>query len=82
DKERFKVPTLRNIELTAPYFHDGSTKTLADAVRVMAKYQTPAGQLSDQDVADIVAFLKTLTGKYQGKTLNQTDDEKTPAQAR
>ncbi|WP_323991196.1 cytochrome-c peroxidase [Nguyenibacter sp. L1] len=69
DAERFKVPNLRNIALTAPYFHDGSVKTLDQAVRDMARYQTPYHDLSDHDVADIVSFLKTLTGTYQGKTL-------------
>ena len=63
------MPTLRNIDQTAPYFHDGSVKTLEEAVRQMARYQTPDTHISDQDVADIVAFLKTLTGRYQGKSL-------------
>ncbi|MBB2202105.1 c-type cytochrome [Gluconacetobacter tumulisoli] len=72
DMERFKVPNLRNIALTAPYFHDGSVKTLDDAVRQMARYQTPAHTLSDEDVADIVAFLRTLTGRYDGRTLADT----------
>lgn len=69
DRNRFVVPTLRNIALTAPYFHDGSAKTLDEAVRKMAHYQTPDSTPSDQDVADIVAFLKTLTGKYDGHDL-------------
>lgn len=58
----FKVPSLRNVALTAPYFHDGSRKTLEDAVSAMAKYQL--GRSIDQvDVKSIVAFLKTLTGE-------------------
>ncbi|MBB2189770.1 c-type cytochrome [Gluconacetobacter azotocaptans] len=69
DRERFKVPNLRNIALTAPYFHDGSVKTLEQAVRDMARYQTPDHDVSDHDVADIVAFLRTLTGTYQGRML-------------
>lgn len=69
---RFVVPTLRNIALTAPYFHDGSAKTLEDAVRKMAHYQTTDSKPSDQDVADIVAFLKTLTGKYDGHELTNS----------
>jgi cytochrome c peroxidase len=72
DLERFKVPNLRNIALTAPYFHDGSIKTLDQAVREMARYQTPDHDLSAQDVSDIVAFLKTLTGTYQGHQLADT----------
>lgn len=69
DLHRFVVPNLRNIELTAPYFHDGSTQTLEDAVRKMAKYQTPDSAISDADVQDIVAFLKSLTGTYEGRSL-------------
>lgn len=70
DMSRFVVPTLRNIALTAPYFHDGSAKTLEQAVRDMARYQTPDHTPSEQDVTDIVAFLKTLTGRYQGHSLD------------
>lgn len=69
DRNRFKVPNLRNIALTAPYMHDGSAKTLDDAVKVMVRYQTRKGSLPEQDVKDIVAFLKSLTGTYQGKLL-------------
>lgn len=75
DNERFKVPNLRNVELTAPYFHDGSVKTLDQAVREMARYQTPDPELPDQDVQDIVAFLRTLTGTFQGKPLNRVPPE-------
>lgn len=73
DMNRFVVPNLRNIELTGPYFHDGSVKTLDEAVRKMARYQTPDQNISDQDVADIVAFLKTLTGRYDGKLLTNSN---------
>ena len=66
DRSKFKTPTLRNIALTGPYFHDGSAKTLEDAVRTMATFQLGV-QLSDEDVESIVAFLKTLTGEYQGQ---------------
>jgi cytochrome c peroxidase len=68
DRYVFKVPSLRNVELTAPYFHDGSMTTLGEAVQAMAKYQL-GRPLSKGDVADIVAFLKTLTGEYQGRKL-------------
>lgn len=61
DKHVFKVPSLRNVELTAPYFHDGSAKTLEDAVLVMGKYQL-GRTLEDSEVKGLVAFLKTLTG--------------------
>ncbi len=68
DKFVFKVPSLRNVALTAPYFHDGSAETLEQAVGVMAEYQL--GQpLSQKDIADLVAFLNTLTGEYEGKPL-------------
>src|SRR5579863_3389103 len=66
DMYMFKVPSLRNVELTPPYFHDGSAETLADAVRMMAKYQL-GRHLTDQEVESIVEFLKTLTGELNGK---------------
>ena len=62
DRFVFRVPSLRNVELTAPYFHDGSAATLEDAVRVMAKYQL-GRTLKDDEVAAVVAFLKSLTGE-------------------
>lgn len=62
DKHVFKVPTLRNVELTPPYFHDGNVKTLDEAVIKMAKLQL-GRNLSKTEVSDIVAFLKSLTGK-------------------
>jgi cytochrome c peroxidase len=58
----FKVPQLRNVAMTPPYFHDGSVATLNDAVRVMARVQL-GRQLNDEDVKQIVAFLGTLTGE-------------------
>jgi len=64
DRHAFKTPTLRNVELTSPYFHDGSRTELREAVRDMAKYQS-GKRLSDSDVDAIVAFLKTLTGTWQ-----------------
>ena len=68
DKHRFKVPGLRNVALTAPYFHDGTQATLAEAVAAMAKYEVGV-ELGEDEVAKIVAFLKSLTGEYKGKTL-------------
>lgn len=61
DKFIFKVPSLRNIEKTAPYFHDGSVGELEDAVQVMAKTQL-GKTLSQSEVENITAFLKSLTG--------------------
>jgi cytochrome c peroxidase len=63
DAHMFKVPTLRNIALTAPYFHNGSVKTLEDAVKVMAKLQLNK-DLSPAEISDIVAFLNALTGVF------------------
>ncbi len=61
DMYQFKVPSLRNVAMTAPYFHDGSVAALPDAVRIMAKVQL-GKDLSPQDVTEIVAFLDSLTG--------------------
>ncbi len=62
DKHFFKVPTLRNVELTSPYLHDGSRETLEETVKIMGKYQL-GKDLSDAQVNAIVAFLKSLTGE-------------------
>lgn len=62
DKFVFKVPSLRNIALTAPYFHDGSAKTLEAAISTMAKYQL-GRKLTKAEIDSIAAFLKTLTGE-------------------
>jgi len=61
DRFKFKVPTLRNVELTYPYFHDGASDTLTEAVDVMGRLQL-GRHYSDQENSEIVAFLKTLTG--------------------
>jgi cytochrome c peroxidase len=79
DKHRFKVPSLRNVALTAPYFHDGSAATLLDAVQVMAKYQL-GRRLKDREQTLLVSFLKSLTGQYQGKTLGADRTEQTRVQ--
>jgi cytochrome c peroxidase len=64
DRFVFKVPSLRNVELTAPYFHDGSAATLEAAVEVMFRYQL-GRDAPPEDKALIVKFLKTLTGERQ-----------------
>ena len=69
DMHRFKVPTLRNIALTAPYFHDASAKELKDAVSAMLKYQSNVQQPAQKDVEDITSFLESLTGKFKGEKL-------------
>ena len=68
DKMMFKVPSLRNVEKTAPYFHDGGVATLEDAVKLMGKHQL-GKDLSDADTASIIAWLKTLTGELPPKDL-------------
>ena len=68
DRHRFKVPGLRNVEHTWPYYHDGTRETLEEAVRDMGIYQSGV-ELTSDEVDKITAFLKTLTGEYQGKLL-------------
>ncbi len=65
----FKVPSLRNIALTAPYFHDGSIETLEEAINLMAEYQLGL-ELPRDENQKIQAFLKTLTGQYKGQSLS------------
>ena len=72
DRHRFKVPGLRNVEHTWPYYHDGTRETLEDAVRDMGIYQSGV-ELTDEETAKITAFLKTLTGEYQGKPVTTTN---------
>ena len=68
DLHKFKVPTLRNIAITYPYFHDGQTIDLNDAVKIMSRYQE-GDEFNDQEAAKVTAFLKTLTGEYKGQPL-------------
>jgi cytochrome c peroxidase len=68
DRHVFKVPSLRNVAVTAPYFHDASARSLEEAVIVMGRYQL-GRELTSDDVKAIVAFLRTLTGQWQGHTL-------------
>ncbi len=70
DRFKFKVPTLRNVELTYPYFHDGGAATLEEAVTTMGKLQL-GKKFTDEEVSNIVAFLKTLTGKQPDFALPQ-----------
>jgi len=68
DRNVFKVPSLRNVAVTAPYFHNASAKTLEEAVDVMFRFQlgrVPSAEDKDQ----IIKFLKTLTGQWAGKPL-------------
>lgn len=68
DMHRFKVPTLRNVALTAPYMHDATAKDLKEAVRVMGIYQSNKN-FSETELNEIVAFLESLTGEFKGKLL-------------
>lgn len=63
DKNTWRVPTLRNIALTAPYFHNGAVADLSEAVRVMGKVQL-GKDLSKSEIKSIVAFLNSLTGEF------------------
>lgn len=63
DKHVFKVPSLRNVALTAPYFHDAGAKTLEEAVDIMFRYQL-GRVVADEDKQAIVTFLNTLTGEW------------------
>jgi cytochrome c peroxidase len=63
-----RVPSLRNVAVTAPYFHDGSVATLPEAVKAMGIAQLDR-MLTDEQIAAIVAFLNTLTGTYRGEAV-------------
>jgi cytochrome c peroxidase len=65
DRPVFRVPVLRNVRFTGPFFHDGSVNALSVAIGIMAEYQL-GRQISDDDIAKIEAFLDALTGEYQG----------------
>lgn len=68
DRHRFKVPTLRNITLTAPYFHNGSVDSLSEAIRAMSETQLDT-TLSESSVNDLVSFLSALEGEFPSVTL-------------
>jgi cytochrome c peroxidase len=68
DRHVFRVPSLRNVALTPPYFHDGSAQTLEKAIAVMVKYQL-GRPLEQEQIERIAQFLRTLTGEYRGKQL-------------
>jgi cytochrome c peroxidase len=73
DRHRFKVPGLRNVELTWPYYHDGTRETLEEAVADMARYQSDV-DITEEETAAIVSFLRTLTGEYQGTKLSNPNE--------
>jgi len=78
DRLVFKVPSLRNIDKTEPYFHTGKVATLEEAVKEMAEYQL-GKQLTDGEIASIVTFLKTLTGEIPAEYIKQPELPKSTA---
>jgi len=68
DEHVFKVPSLRNVAQTGPWFHDGSIGSLDEAVRIMAEHQI-GRELSDAEVASLLAFLGSLTGEIPSDTI-------------
>jgi cytochrome c peroxidase len=66
DRTKFRVPTLRNVEMTGPYLHDGSVQALDEMVRLMAKHQL-GKDLTQPQVEDVVAFLRSLTGELPSR---------------
>jgi cytochrome c peroxidase len=78
DRMVFKVPSLRNADKTAPYFHNGKVTTLGEAVKEMGEYQL-GKQLKDDEVASIVTFLKTLTGEIPAEYIKPPELPKSTA---
>jgi len=77
DRHVFRVPSLRNVVVTAPYFHDGSAASLREAVDIMARIQL-GRELPQQDLDLIVKFLGTLTGEYDGRPLSVAREPSKP----
>lgn len=75
DRYLWRVQSLRNVAITAPYFHNGSVSTLEEAVKVMAKTQLNK-DLAATEIMEIVAFLNTLTGKFPEQTLPRLPETK------
>ena len=75
DRYRFKNPTLRNVALTWPYYHDGSVSTLEKAIEMMAEFQV-GRKMSEPEIAKVKTFLDAQTGQFQGKTLTNTNEKK------
>ncbi len=73
-KDMFRVPNLRNVALTKPYFHTGAVTELEDAVRIMFRTQVGT-EASDRTVANVTRFLEAQTGKYKGKPLDRLTPE-------
>ena len=76
DKDVFKVPGLRNVDKTYPYFHDGSIASLDSSIQIMAKTQLNK-TLSGDEIKNIIAFLKTLTGDIREEAKSMPAELKT-----
>jgi cytochrome c peroxidase len=74
DRAVFRVPSLRNVAVTAPYFHDGRAATLEEAVDTMARVQL-GRTIPPEEIGVIVQFLQTLTGDYHGRPVATTVQE-------
>jgi cytochrome c peroxidase len=77
DRHVFRVPSLRNVAVTAPYFHNGAVASLPEAVDIMARVQL-GRELPPEDRELIVKFLTTLTGEYRGRSLAAGTDQSKP----
>jgi cytochrome c peroxidase len=77
DREVFRVPSLRNVALTPPYFHDGRAATLTDAIRTMGQVQLHR-DLKPAEIEQIAQFLRTLTGEFQGRPLTAAAPRQPP----
>ena len=75
DRYRFKTPTLRNVALTWPYYHDGSVQTLNEAITKMAKFQV-GHEMKPEEAQKVESFLQALTGEYKGKLLTNDNMKK------
>ena len=71
DRFVFRVPSLRNVAVTPPYFHDGNAETLEQAIKIMVKYQL-GRTIPPEDLEQIAQFLQTLTGEYKGVSLEDS----------
>ncbi len=74
-KDMFRVPTLRNVALTAPYFHTGAVPTLEEAVRIMFHTQVGSSDAGETTIHNVTRFLEAQTGQYKGKPLNELTPE-------
>jgi cytochrome c peroxidase len=78
DRMVFKVASLRNVEKTAPYFHDGSVQTLEEAIRMMGEYQL-GRKLSKQNIDSIALWVRTLTGELPADLITRPELPPDPA---